>query len=57
MFFTCEIIVEESKISQNGQITIPKDIREKVALNVDDKVVFEAIDKGILLRKKEDSES
>ena len=48
-------MVEESKISKKGQITIPKDVREKLGLKVGDKVVFESSAKGILIRKKEDS--
>lgn len=46
-------MIEESKISKKGQITIPKDVREKLGLKVGDKVVFESISKGILIRKKE----
>jgi len=47
-------MIEESKISKKGQITIPKDVREKLGLKVGDKVVFESISQGILIRKKED---
>jgi len=46
-------MIDESKISKKGQITIPKDVREKLGLKVGDKVVFESISKGILIRKKE----
>lgn len=49
-------MVEESKITKKGQITIPKDIREKLGLKVGDKVVFESISMGILIRKKEGSD-
>ena len=49
-------MVEESKISKKGQRTIPKDVREKLGLKVGDKVVFESIAKGILIRKKENSD-
>ena len=49
-------MVEESKISKKGQITIPRDVREKLGLKVGDKVVFESIGKGILIRKKEVSD-
>lgn len=49
-------MIEESKISKKGQITIPKDVREKLGLKVGDKVIFESISQGILIRKKEDSD-
>jgi len=49
-------MVEESKISKKGQITIPKDVREKLGLKVGDKVIFESSSKGILIRKKENSD-
>ncbi len=47
-------MIEESKISKKGQITIPKDVREKLGLKGGDKVIFESIAQGILIRKKED---
>ncbi|MHA1729486.1 MAG: AbrB/MazE/SpoVT family DNA-binding domain-containing protein [Promethearchaeota archaeon] len=47
-------MTEESKISKKGQITIPKDVREKLGLRVGDKVIFESITQGILIRKKDD---
>ena len=49
-------MIKESKISKKGQITIPKDVRERLGLKVGDKVIFESISKGILIRKKEDSD-
>jgi len=49
-------MIEESKISKKGQITIPKDVREKLGLKVGDKVIFESIAQGILIRKKEGSD-
>ena len=49
-------MVEESKISKKGQRTIPKDVREKLGLKVGDKVIFESSSKGILIRKKENSD-
>ena len=48
-------MVEESKVSKKGQITIPKVVREKLGLKIGDKVIFESISQGILIRKKEDS--
>ena len=49
-------MVEESKVTKKGQITIPKDVREKLGLKVGDKIIFEPNAKGILIRKKEDSD-
>ena len=49
-------MIEESKISKKGQITIPKDVREKLGLKVGDKVIFESIAQGIIIRKKEDAD-
>jgi AbrB family looped-hinge helix DNA binding protein len=49
-------MIEESKISRKGQITIPKDIRKKMGLKAGDKVVFESFAEGILIRKKEESD-
>jgi len=46
-------MVEESKISKKGQITIPKNIREKMGLKIGDKIIFESINQGFLIRKKE----
>ncbi len=49
-------MVEESKISKKGQITIPKKVRDKLGLKAGDKIVFESLPKGFLIRKKEDSD-
>lgn len=48
-------MIGESKISKKGQITIPKEIREKLGLKAGDKIVLESIAQGILIRKKEES--
>ncbi|MHA1730837.1 MAG: AbrB/MazE/SpoVT family DNA-binding domain-containing protein [Promethearchaeota archaeon] len=48
-------MIEESRISRKGQVTIPKVIREQMGLQTGDKVVFQPIPQGILLRKKEES--
>lgn len=48
-------MIEVSKVTKKGQITIPKDIRDKLGIKVGDKVIFEENEKGILMRKKEDS--
>ena len=49
-------MVEESKVTKKGQITIPKDVREKLGIKVGDKIIFESSGKGILIRKKEDAD-
>lgn len=50
-------MVEESKISKKGQITIPKNIRERLDLKTGDKIVFEYNAQGVLIRKKEESDT
>ena len=50
-------MIGESKISKKGQVTIPKDIREKLGLKAGDKIMFELIAQGILMRKMEESDS
>ncbi len=49
-------MIEESKVSNKGQITIPKEVRDKLGLKVGDKIIFESSDNGILIRKKEESD-
>jgi AbrB family looped-hinge helix DNA binding protein len=48
-------MLNESKVTKKGQITIPKEIRNKLGIKVGDKLIFESITQGILLRKKESS--
>jgi len=39
------------KVTKNGQITIPKKLREKFGIKKGDKLIVEATEKGILFRK------
>jgi AbrB family looped-hinge helix DNA binding protein len=50
-------MIGESKISKKGQITIPKEIREKLGLKTGDKIILESVAQGILVRKKEESDT
>jgi AbrB family looped-hinge helix DNA binding protein len=40
------------KIGERGQVTIPKDLREKFGLKPETEVEFEVVNDSILLRKK-----
>jgi len=44
-------MLEISTVSTSGQITIPVSIREKYDINVGDKLIFEASEEGLLLKK------
>ena len=44
-------MLEISTVSTRGQITIPVSIREKYDINVGDKLLFEASEEGLLLKK------
>jgi antitoxin PrlF len=48
-------MLNESKVTKKGQITIPKEVRKKLGVKVGDKLIFESTTQGILLRKKESS--
>ncbi len=48
-------MLNESKVTKKGQITIPKEIRRKLGIKVGDKLIFESTTQGFLLRKKESS--
>ena len=45
------------RISENGQITIPKELRDCFGLHHDVKIVILATDKGLLIRKKAEGKS
>ncbi len=40
------------KIGERGQVTIPKDLREKFGLKPETEVEFQVVNNSILLRKK-----
>jgi len=40
-----------SKVTRNYQVTIPKEIREKLSMNAGDLLVFDIEDNRIVLRK------
>ena len=48
------VIVGISKISEKGQITIPKEVRERLNLLPGDKVCFEIKEGKIIYKKKKE---
>ncbi|PSQ18750.1 AbrB family transcriptional regulator [Halobacteriales archaeon QS_8_69_26] len=46
---------ETTRVTEKGQATIPKELREKYGIESGDEVVWEETDDGIVLRKKHDS--
>ena len=40
-----------SRVTSKGQVTIPKELRDRLGIGSGDEVVFEETDEGILLRK------
>lgn len=40
------------KVTTKGQVTIPKDIREKLGIKPGDEVTFEQLEEWIVLRKQ-----
>ena len=40
------------KIGEHGQVTIPKDLRERLGLKPETEVEFQVVNNSILLRKK-----
>lgn len=43
-----------SRVTEKGQVTIPKEIREKLGIQPGDEVVFEETDVGYVVRKEVD---
>jgi AbrB family looped-hinge helix DNA binding protein len=41
-------------VTEKGQVTIPKEYREKLGISSGDEVAFEETDEGLLVRKKTD---
>gem|GEM_PF-5036097 len=48
------IEVIEVKVSSKGQITIPKEIREKLNLSPGEEIVFEQTREGFVLKRKKE---
>lgn len=46
---------ETTRVTEKGQATIPKELREKYGIESGDEVVWEETDAGIVLRKKQES--
>ena len=45
--------MEETKVSQKGQVVIPKEFRDMFGIKEGGEVVMEAVDNGVLIMKKE----
>ena len=45
-------MLENMKIGKRGQVTIPKDLRERFELKHETEVEFQVVNNSILLRKK-----
>jgi AbrB family looped-hinge helix DNA binding protein len=41
-----------SRVTEKGQVTIPKEIRERLGIRPGDEVTFEETDEGYLIRKE-----
>jgi len=51
---TSAVIVLESKVTRKFQVTIPREIREALGINIGDKVIWEIGQNGVaILRKAE----
>ena len=48
-----QVILQDMKIGERGQVTIPKDLRDRFGLKPETEVEFEVINNSILLRKKQ----
>lgn len=46
---------ETTRITEKGQATIPKELRDKYSLEPGDEIVWEETDEGIVVRKKSQS--
>ena len=45
--------MEETTVSQKGQVVIPKEFRDMFGIEAGGKVIIEAVDEGVLIMKKE----
>ncbi|MFC7157911.1 AbrB/MazE/SpoVT family DNA-binding domain-containing protein [Halomarina halobia] len=43
-----------SRVTSKGQVTIPKEIRERLGIRAGDEVAFEETDEGYVIRKEVD---
>jgi len=48
-----DVLVETTRVSERGQVVIPKDIRDRLGLNVGSKLVVLATEDTIILQKAE----
>ncbi|MBI4258522.1 MAG: AbrB/MazE/SpoVT family DNA-binding domain-containing protein [Thaumarchaeota archaeon] len=48
-----DVLVDATKLSERGQVVIPKDIRDKLGLQVGAKIVIFATEDTIILQKAE----
>jgi AbrB family looped-hinge helix DNA binding protein len=50
--YAIQFMLQNMKISRRGQVTIPKDLRERFGLKPETEVEFQVVNNSILLRKK-----
>ena len=50
--YAIQVILKNMKIGERGQVTIPKDLRERFGLKPETEVEFRVVNNSILLRKK-----
>ena len=50
--YAIQVILRSMKIGERGQVTIPKDLRERFGLKPETEVEFQVVNNSILLRKK-----
>lgn len=50
--YATQVMLQNMKISERGQVTIPKDLRERFGLRPETEVEFQVVNNSILLRKK-----
>jgi AbrB family looped-hinge helix DNA binding protein len=52
LLYAIQVILQNMRIGERGQVTIPKDLREKFGLKPETEVEFQVVNDSILLRKK-----
>ena len=50
--YAIQVILQNMRIGERGQVTIPKDLRERFGLKPETEVEFQVVNNSILLRKK-----